>query len=309
MSRFRTAIPISKFPFQIKHDSKILSLGSCFSQEIGEKLNRSGFETLVNPFGIVFNPISLAQSLERLISGQAYGPSELILNQGKYHSLDHHGRFSAAEAETALGLINDEFQEASKELKNANVLCLTLGSAWAYRHVESGRVVANCHKIPQKEFDKVLVKNDEIIDRLGRVISSLSDNYESLDVVLTVSPVRHWKDGPLENQVSKSHLRIACDELSLKFYNCHYFPSYELVLDELRDYRFYADDMLHPSSAAVDFIWEKFQEVSMVAEVRQRASEFDKLHKALDHTGEGPQVEAAREEVRMKIHELKNQRN
>ena len=121
MSRFRTAIPISKFPFQIKHDSKILLLGSCFSQEIGEKLNRSGFETLVNPFGIVINPISLAQSMERLISGQPYGQSELILNQGKYHSLDHHGRFSAAEADTVIGLVNAEFQEASKELKKPTI--------------------------------------------------------------------------------------------------------------------------------------------------------------------------------------------
>jgi hypothetical protein len=194
-------------------------------------------------------------------------------------------------------------------LKNTNVLILTLGSAWAYRHVDSNRIVANCHKIPQKEFEKVMFKSNEIVERLGSVINSLSDLSQGLEVVLTVSPVRHWKDGPLQNQVSKSHLRIACDELSTQFSNCHYFPSYELVLDELRDYRFYADDMLHPSSAAVDFIWEKFQEATMATTVQQRVSEFEKLYKALDHRGEGAEVEAAREEVLKKIHELKQRRN
>ena len=263
MSRFRTEIPITKLPFEIKSNAKALSIGSCFSEEIGQKMARVGLDVLINPFGILFNPIAASTAIRRLAEGREYGQDELIKDQGMYHSLAHHGRFSDEDAGAVLSKVNSELKEAHSQLPATNLLIVTLGSAWAYRHITTDQVVANCHRIPQKEFDKILIKSDEIVNAIGGAIESLSGVCRDVEVLLTVSPIRHWKDGPLENQVSKSHLRIACEELVSNRSNCHYFPSYELVLDELRDYRFYADDMLHLSTQAIDFVWEKFQQASM----------------------------------------------
>lgn len=301
MSRFRTNILIESFPFELNSNSKVLSIGSCFSEEIGEKLKNAGFETTVNPTGIVFNPVSISRTIQRLVQGNAYTKDELVFDQGKYHSLDHHGRFSDVDLEAALDKINAELNNASSELSGTNVLILTLGSAFAYRHTERAQIVANCHKIPQREFEKVLFRSDEIVERLNAVISSLSAICEGFNVILTVSPVRHLKDGPLQNQVSKSHLRIACEELVSTHSNCHYFPAYELVLDELRDYRFYARDMLHPSAETVDFIWEKFQQAAMSDSIRERTRSVEKLRLRLNHRSYEKSNEAEVEEVRDKI--------
>lgn len=283
MSRFRTEIPISRLPLEIHTDSRILSLGSCFSEGIGAKLSRAGLDIRINPFGIIFNPISLASALNRLVEGREYTEGELIHDQGAFHSFDHHGRFSHASSVETIQEINTEFREATINLAATNVLIITLGSAWGYRHLESGKYVTNCHRIPQKEFEKTLIKSEKIVEIMKGSISSLSAVCDELQVILTVSPVRHWKDGPIQNQVSKSHLRIACDELASQVPNCHYFPAYELVLDELRDYRFYADDMLHPSSQTVDFIWEKFQEASMPDSLIERTARIEKLKKVIEH--------------------------
>ena len=244
---------------------------------------RAGLNIQVNPFGIVFNPICLAHSIKRLIDGNEYVESELIYDQDRFHSLDHHGRFSAESAEQSIEKVNVEFLKASANLSATNVLIVTLGSAWAYQHLGTGKIAANCHRIPHQEFEKILVKSDQIVSALGAAINLISGVCESLQVVLTVSPVRHWKDGAIQNQVSKSHLRIACDELSSSFSNCHYFPAYELVIDELRDYRFYADDMLHPSFQTVEFIWEKFQVATMSDSLIDRNTQIEKLRKVTDH--------------------------
>lgn len=301
MSRFRTKIPITKLPFEIQANAKILSIGSCFSEEIGQKMVRSGLDILINPFGILFNPIAVSNAIRRITEGREYGQDELVKDQGMFHSLSHHGRFSDEDPGVVLSRVNSELQEAHTQLPATNLLIVTLGSAWAYRHVTTDQIVANCHRIPQKEFDKVMIKSDEIVNALGQSIDSLSSVCRDVQVLFTVSPVRHWKDGPQENQVSKAHLRIACDELVSSRSNCHYFPSYELVLDELRDYRFFAEDMLHPSSQAIDFVWDKFQQASMSASLIDRNREVEKLRRVIDHKSDDPdhlsRAEVAKDQI------------
>lgn len=260
MDSFRTRIPAPSFPFRVSHESKVVLLGSCFAESVGEKLSSRKFDVVTNPFGILFNPFSIVNALERMLNNRPYVVAELEHVDEHWVSLDHHGAFKRKNSDEALSSMNDALESGRKQLLASNVIFITLGSAWVYRHLTRDHIVANCHKIPNNKFKKELLSFQEahlIMRQIPQFLASMKINAQ---LVFTVSPVRHWKDGPIENNRSKSILNSAIHEVVDEFENCHYFPSYEYMMDDLRDYRFYGADMLHPTAQTVDYIWQKFQE-------------------------------------------------
>ena len=272
MKNFRTIINPEKFPFTISHKDKIVSIGSCFSENIGKKFNDYKFPTNINPFGQQYNPYSIAKAIERLLKGTPYTKDELLFHDELYHSFDHHGSFSRSSVEEALHVINTNLIRASEDLKNATVLFLTFGTSHVFTlksivgdNTNNGyRIVSNCHKLSGNNFDKRLMMPSEIVEILSKVISELLTVNRQLKIILTVSPVRYFAFGHHENTVSKAHLFSAIHELQQQNSDYFYFPAYELVIDDLRDYRFFSEDMLHPNYQATDYVWEKLCE-AMIA--------------------------------------------
>jgi hypothetical protein len=219
-----------------------------------------------------------------LLNGNKFSKDDLIYHEGLWHSFSHHGRFSSEDAETALQQINQRLATSSAFLKTAGFLFITFGTAWVYRYKKSGATVANCHKIPDNEFIRSRLTVDEIVTEFRQLIHEIRRFNPGIQIVFTVSPIRHWKDGAVENQLSKATLLLAIDEIIRSYIECSsYFPAYELVLDELRDYRFYAPDMLHISDVAIDFIWEKFENALIDAESRQISARVQKIVQAANH--------------------------
>lgn len=257
-----TKIPIPKADFEIEAGAKVLLLGSCFADEVGEKMVRGGFDALVNPFGTLYNPASIAASLLRSISEREYmaDGAELVHDevQGVWHSWMHHSRFSSANKEELLQRLNATMMQVSDFLRKADVLIITLGTAIIYRMKETGMLVANCHKQPDALFDRQRLSACDITDQWQTLLQSLESINPKMKIIFTVSPIRHKRDGMHVNQISKGILLQAVDELV--GHHINYFPAYEIMLDELRDYRFYADDMIHPSPLAVEYIWQRFQD-------------------------------------------------
>ena len=251
-------------PFSIKTGDKIMLLGSCFADEMGEKFRQSGFTTLANPFGTLYNPASIAALLLRCISQTEYTEKAKEIFQdasGTWHSWMHHSKFSTTSAAELVDGLNKKTQEAASFLETANILIVTFGTAIIYRLRESNMLVANCHKQPDNLFLRERLTPYDIADHWRMVTDILLSTNPSLKIIFTVSPIRHKRDGLHVNQISKGILLQAVDELA-QAPHC-YFPSYEIMLDELRDYRFYADDMIHPSPLAVEYIWQKFKDTFM----------------------------------------------
>ncbi len=282
-----TKIDIPKADFEIESGQKILLLGSCFADEIGLKLQHGGFDALVNPFGTLYNPASIAASLLRSISEREYTSvsPELIFDasQNVWHSWMHHSKFSSSSKEELIEQMNATTMQVSNFLREADVLIITLGTAIIYRMKDTGMLVANCHKQLDSLFDRQRLSSYDIADQWQMLLQLLHSINPKLNIVFTVSPIRHKRDGMHINQISKGILLQAVDELvnnespdaeplngesaNAKSVNsksvtgkCTYFPAYEIMLDELRDYRFYADDMIHPSPLAVEYIWQRFQD-------------------------------------------------
>ncbi len=262
-----THIDIPESEWKIVADAKVLLVGSCFADEIGEKMLRGGFEAMVNPFGTLYNPASIAASLLRTISEREYVKDsvELIHDEldGMWHSWMHHSRFSSTEQEVLIEKMNRTMHEVGTFLREADVLIVTLGTAIIYRIKETGMLVANCHKQPDSLFVRERLSAYDIADQWQMLLQLLESVNPKLKVIFTVSPIRHKRDGFHVNQISKGILLQSLDEIvNCKSSNgkCYYFPSYEIMMDELRDYRFYADDMIHPSEKAVEYIWQRFQD-------------------------------------------------
>lgn len=281
--KFRTEVEIDPFPFSLNHKSQVVLMGSCFTSNIGNMLNYSGFQTLSNPFGITFNPVSLANQLTQIIDEKEFGQKDLHEFQNQYLSFEHHSSFNHQSFEVVLSAINSKISEANTWLKNTDFLFISLGSAWVWERKETGLVVNNCHKIPAKEFDKKLLTLSEINGALEKIMVALNQFVPKLKVVFTLSPVRHWRHGAVENTQSKSLLHSAIQDIVSRSKSAHYFPSFEIMMDDLRDYRFYADDMLHPSAKAVEYIWEKFGDGFFSTETKKAIDLVNKVRAMQNH--------------------------
>lgn len=279
-----TKVEYDKAPFKISHLSKSLLLGSCFAENIGCLMRENKFDCDVNPFGILYNPLSVSKALDDIIACKYYGPDDLFFHQECYHSYMHHGSFSATNQEMVLDTINTRLSKASQRLAQTEVLIITFGTAWVYYLQSTREVVSNCHKMPAKTFVREKLTVNDIVETYSSLIAKLQQCSPNLRLLFTVSPIRHVKDGLHENQLSKATLLLAVDELTRRFpEQVSYFPAYEIVMDELRDYRFYADDMAHPSALAIQYIWERFCELYFSADTLQLMKECSNLARALAH--------------------------
>lgn len=288
---WQTVVDIEKPDFSVDYHSRWMLIGSCFAENMGMKLMENRFAVDCNPCGIVYNPESVAQVLERLMDERVVTPDELIWHEGKWMSWGHHGRFSASEREVCLEKMNARIYRGAEQLRRADVLLITFGTSWVYRYLQSGCVVANCHRFPECDFERFRLSVPEIVGLYERLLEQLERINPGVRVLFTVSPIRHWKDGAHGNQLSKSVLLLAIDELVKRRKRVYYFPSYEIVLDELRDYRFYAEDMLHVSGQAVDYIWTRFRDTFLSADALQVMRQVEKINKGLNHRPSDPESE------------------
>lgn len=280
---FRTKVEIPPTEEGLDYESRICVVGSCFAENMGQRLAYYRFRTEVNPCGIVYNPLSVADVLRFMMERRHFTEADLLYNDGKWVSLHHHGRFSAATMKECLERINGRMEEAAEGFADTDLLILTFGTAWVYRYRESGEVVANCHKFPAADFERSRLAVEDIMEAYRPLLSRLHAGNSKLRILFTVSPIRHWKDGAHGNQLSKAVLLLAVERLVKEFPFASYFPSYEIVMDELRDYRFYAEDMLHVSPMAVDYIWERFTETWISPSAVPLMKRIDKLNKSLAH--------------------------
>ena len=258
-------------------------MGSCFTENIGTIMQELRFRVDMNPFGINYNPSSVARNLWALLNGKQYSLQDLHEASGKWFSFDHHSQFSAADADTCLDRINQRIRSSGERLGGTDYLLLTWGTAWVYVLKESATVVSNCHKLPADLFSRHLLSTNQVVDTYTKLFAALRNRMPELKIILTVSPVRHWKDGPVMNTVSKSTLLLAAHRLTELFSYCTYFPAYEIAMDDLRDYRFYGEDLVHPNEQMIRYIWEKFSGTYFVEPTLKLMGEIEKLNTAQKH--------------------------
>ena len=302
---FSTQVNIPHSSVEITYTYRILTLGSCFAENIGTKLQEAYFPTFINPFGVMYNPMSVALGIRHLMSEKQFTVGDLFQSGSLWNSLAHSSAFSATTCDETLQSINSRLLAARHFLNETNILMITLGTAWIFELVDTGEIVSNCHKLPANRFTRRRLSVDEINKELTEVLSLLRSRYPDLQFIFTVSPIRHWKDGAHENTISKSTLHLAVDALEKQFDFVHYFPAYELVMDELRDYRFYASDMLHPSDVAVDYIWRRFAETWFSSETLNLKKELEQLRSDINHRPLHPETEEYRL-FQLNVEEKKN---
>jgi hypothetical protein len=305
---FRTIVDVKPYPFGLDYSTPALFLGSCFTENIGQVMLSRKFPVMVNPFGIVYNPISVGQVLGRITEGKLFVQDDLIQHNNLWLSLDHHTAFSNADKADCLNAINSSLSKSVEFWKSTQYLIVTFGTARVYHYNKTGLPVANCHKIPAKEFTHKLLSVDEIVALWSKLLNGMLREKPKLKVIFTVSPVRHWKDGPIGNQVSKSTLILAVHQLQGLFPEMvFYFPSYEIMMDDLRDYRYFNDDMLHPSPLAIGYIWDKFKLSLINASTQQTINEIEKIIQAIGHRPFNTKTNEFRqfiENTQSKIHDL-----
>lgn len=282
---FHTKTDITPWAYRLRHSDRLLVIGSCFAKHIGDRLDRMKIRTIVNPYGVLYNPQSIAEGLTRLTDQRPFTEEELRWHpDGGWNTWLHHSRYSHPDKHIALTTINCHMKTAWQQLSEADVLIITFGTAWVYHLKDTGDIVGNCHKEPDRFFVRKRLKVQEIVETYTALLHRISNVNPRLKILFTVSPVRHLKDGLHGNQLSKSTLLLAVDELCSIFpEQCHYFPAYEIVVDELRDYRFYAEDMAHPSMQAVSYVWEHFVEHCIDPEAQQFIQQWEKIIQALEH--------------------------
>jgi len=285
--KFRTEIKIPESTNKINYQSEIVLFGSCFTENIQQKLTWFQFQNSSNSHGILFNPKAIEKAVEDCIVKKEYRKSDLIFFNDLWISMNHHSKFSSQNAETVIDYINKEIIKNHLRLKKATHIIITLGTAWVYRFHKNNEYVANCHKIPQKEYTKELLNTEEVYNILLNIIKNINSFNPEAHIVLTLSPVRHLKDGFTENTLSKAVLTTAINKV-LNAENISYFPSYEIMMDDLRDYRFYKRDLVHPNEMAVDYIWELFKETWIEKKDHGLMKEIDKIQKALEHRSFNP---------------------
>lgn len=302
---FRTEIKLSPSKIKLNYHSRILFTGSCFTENIGLKMQDLKFNTLVNPFGILYNPLSINNMLQMLLAEKQFSKKDIHHFNEQWLSFAHHGKFSHPDPTIFLKKLNTSTQAASGFLKKADVLIITLGTAFVYFLKETGQVAANCHKMPQKHFNRKRLSVAEITTALQPTIEALLVQNPNLHILFTVSPIRHWKDGAIDNQLSKATLIVAIHELVSKFEPLSYFPAYELLMDDLRDYRFYEADMLHPNDTAINYIWEQFLGVYMEASAKEKMKTVAKILAAVQHRPRNSKSEAHQRFIRQQLLHIK----
>jgi lysophospholipase L1-like esterase len=296
--KLQTQIPLTKQSKNlIDYHSNVLLLGSCFVENMGEKLSYFKFQNNINPFGILFHPKTIETFITKAINKTSYSEKDVFFYNEQWHCFDAHSKLSDPSIEVLLHNLNEAIEATNKQIHESTHIIITLGTAWVYRFLESNQLVANCHKVPQKQFVKELLSVEAITQSLETIVNSIRSVNSKASIIFTVSPIRHIKDGFIENTQSKAHLITAIHQIinyqfSIGNYQLTYFPSFEIMMDELRDYRFYAEDMLHPNQTAVNYIWEKFQEVWVSSEAIKTMKLVDEVQKGLQHKPFNPNSEA-----------------
>lgn len=281
--QFRTTFQIPESEFKLNHHHKILTIGSCFSDEMGNRLVDLKFDGLINPFGIIFNAYSIKHLINRSLYKKYFTIKDVHQNGEQFFCFDVHSSFNSLSKESILEQLNKTIDLVHQQLITCDVLMITLGTSWVYQYKLNHQIVANCHKVEAKQFDKVLLSSEENFKFLDSIVSNLIEFNPTLKIITTVSPVRHIKDGMVENNVSKARLIDALFKLNEKYKQVKYFPSYELVMDDLRDYRFFKSDLIHPSEQATEYIWEKFVETYFNQNTITINQKIQKIISALNH--------------------------
>lgn len=282
--KLQTKIPLNPQQHnQIDYHSNLLLLGSCFVENVGDKLDYFKFQNLQNPFGILFQPFAIEKLIINAINEKEYTESNIFFHNEQWHCYDAHSKLSSPSKENLLNNLNEQIRLTHQQLNSSTHIIITLGTSWVYRLIETDTVVANCHKIPQKKFLKELLSVDEVTESLQSIIALIRSVNKDASIVFTASPVRHLKDGFVENTQSKAHLITAVHQVIESRKNLHYFPSYEIMMDELRDYRFYTEDMIHPNQTAINYIWDKFTSVWVSNKTRQIMEEVNAIQKGILH--------------------------
>jgi len=303
----RTTLNIEPSPYKITYNDRVMFIGSCFASSIGFQMEMGRMPVMINPAGAVFNPVSVCNTIDTIIAGKEFVQDDLYYHDGTYLSFYHYTDFSSDDPVKVLEKINKKSKEALDFIRSARFLFITLGTARVYRWKKTGLIVSNCHKIPPDHFEPELLTVSEIVTLWEKQLNRLHSLFPQLKVVFTISPVRHWKDGAHGNQVSKSVLFLAVEELLNHTVSPQYFPAYELVMDDLRDYRFYNDDMLHPSSTAINYIWDAFSTCYMGNKTMNIWNEVVKITKACNHrfnTGSGIKINNFAERMLKQISDI-----
>ena len=268
----------------LHHSDRVVMMGTCFSDNIGAKMRHAMMQVTVNPFGTLYNPLSIASGISRLVTGTPIAGNTLFAQNGVWNSYAFHSRYSLADKQSTLDRMNDQIARAHCQLKSCHALVVTLGTAVVYRLKSTGQVVANCHKVPQHEFSRRMDAVDEMAQVLEQMVQEFHHFNPSAQVIFTVSPIRHIADGLDVNSLSKASLRVAVNEVVTAHPDfVAYFPSYEIMMDDLRDYRFYATDMVHPSEVAVEYIWQAFQATYFDDRSAQAIARCERVGKRLQH--------------------------
>ena len=283
MLEFRVKVELPKNQNNIKHSHLFQLWGSCFADNIGKRLIDNKFSCDLNPFGTLYNPLSIATAIRELIRKKTYTIDDLYVKDGQWFSYMHHSSFSSTNREQCLDRINNRISRSRAILEKANWILFTWGSAWVYRLKTDQRIVGNCHKMPDQIFTRERLDVNEIVAEYTQLIQEIKAINPHVQFMYTVSPIRHAKDGMHGNQLSKSTLLLAIDQLCNSCQDSTYFPSYEIMMDELRDYRFYADDMCHPTPLAINYIWECFSESYFTPDTRNFLQAWEKIQKGLLH--------------------------
>ena len=266
------------------HSDNVVLLGSCFSDNIGAKMHGALFQATVNPMGTLYNPMSIARGVQRLIENRPVAGQELFMQSGVWNSFDFHSRHSMPDKQVTIDRMNGRIEQGHQALKQARMLTITLGTAIVYRLKSTGEVVANCHKVPQHEFERKMATVSEMVKELDEMVAQLHQFNPELTIIFTVSPIRHIADGLDVNSLSKASLRVAIHETIARHSDyCDYFPAYEIMMDDLRDYRFYASDMVHPSDVAVEYIWQAFQATYLDDHSALAVARCERVNKRLQH--------------------------
>ncbi|HNP20112.1 MAG TPA: GSCFA domain-containing protein [Fulvivirga sp.] len=303
---FRTELNIETANVKIGHQDPILTLGSCFSDSMGIRFNNNKFNTCSNPFGTVYNPISIFKLLEYSVNNKLPGEGGLIENDGLYAHYDFHSSFSALDQKELKKNIKEQIKGVHHFIKTAKWLLLTFGTAYVYERKDNGEIVSNCHKIPAGQFCKKLLTQKQILESFESVWQQIVKLNPDINVLLTVSPVRHVKDTLVSNSVSKATLRLTCDTLVSQYANINYFPSFELMIDDLRDYRFYKSDMIHPTEEAEEYIWNKFAATYFEASTLAFISEWSKIRAAIQHRPFNPASDKHQKFVKATIKKIQS---